>query len=75
MAGASEHKIKIKQEMKSFMRQATSLTETAPILKNHASPRSCATFLFELDDQSLTLMAFLYIVDLTGSETARDIAV
>lgn len=74
MVGASEHKIKIKQEMKSFMRQATSHTRTAPILKNHTSSRSRATFLFELDDQTLTLMAFSYIVDLTGSESARDIA-
>lgn len=75
MVGANEHQIKNEEEMKSLIDKAASFRKTAPTLKNDASSRSHAICRIRIEQQNNNVDGFLYMVDLAGSESARDVAV
>jgi len=75
MVGANEHQIKNKQEIKSLIDHANSFRRTAPTLKNDASSRSHAICRIRIRRPDTNTDGFLYMVDLAGSESARDVAV
>lgn len=75
MVGADEHQVCDEEEMKNLIEYATSFRRTAPTLKNDASSRSHAICRIRIRDPVADSDGLLYLIDLAGSESARDIAV
>ncbi|KAK3902481.1 kinesin-like protein Klp59C [Staphylotrichum tortipilum] len=77
MAGALEHRVSDKETFLSYIEAAASLRRTAPTLKNDSSSRSHAIcrIRFENPDLPAADDGLLYLIDLAGSEAARDKAV
>jgi len=74
MVGANEHQVHNKQEMSDLIEQAASFRRTAPTFKNDASSRSHAICRIRIKDPATNSDGLLYLIDLAGSEGARDVA-
>ncbi|KUJ07748.1 P-loop containing nucleoside triphosphate hydrolase protein [Mollisia scopiformis] len=74
LAGALEHLVEDRDEVMNLIERATSFRRTAPTLKNDASSRSHAICRIRIKDPSTDSEGLLYLIDLAGSEAARDIA-
>jgi kinesin family protein 2/24 len=74
MVGADECRVHDKEEMARLMEHATSFRRTAPTLKNDSSSRSHAICRIRIKDPATNSEGHLYMIDLAGSESARDIA-
>ncbi|KAF2822657.1 P-loop containing nucleoside triphosphate hydrolase protein [Ophiobolus disseminans] len=74
MVGVNEHKVHNKQEMADLIELATSFRRTAPTFKNDASSRSHAICRIRIQDPASNSDGLLYLIDLAGSESARDVA-
>jgi kinesin family protein 2/24 len=75
MVGVEEHKVSNRKEMTDLIEHATSFRRTAPTFKNDASSRSHAICRIRIRNPSTDSDGLLYLIDLAGSEGARDIAV
>lgn len=75
MVGADEYQVYDKEEMRDLVEHATSFRRTAPTLKNDASSRSHAICRIRIRDPATNSDGLLYLIDLAGSEGARDVAV
>ncbi|KAF2649453.1 P-loop containing nucleoside triphosphate hydrolase protein [Lophiostoma macrostomum CBS 122681] len=75
LVGAVEHQVFDVKDMKAQVDRATSFRRTAPTLKNPASSRSHAICRIRISDPVSHSDGFLYLIDLAGSEGARDVAV
>lgn len=75
LVGAKECLIQNKVEMIDLIQRAASLRLTLPTLKNDASSRSHAICRIRINNQAANSEGLLYLIDLTGSEAARDVAV
>lgn len=75
MVGAGEYQVHDNEEMKDLIEHATSFRRTAPTLKNDASSRSHAICRIRIKDPATNSDGLLYLIDLAGSEGARDVAV
>jgi kinesin family protein 2/24 len=74
MVGAAECLVQDKKEMSDLIDLATSFRRTAPTLKNDASSRSHAICRIRIRDPKTSTDGLLYLIDLAGSEGARDVA-
>ncbi|KAH8892806.1 P-loop containing nucleoside triphosphate hydrolase protein [Thozetella sp. PMI_491] len=75
-AGAKEHLVQDRRSVANLIERATSFRRTAPTLKNDASSRSHSICRIRIHDPSATCAdGLLYLIDLAGSEAARDVAV
>jgi len=74
MVGADEHQVHDKQDMSDLIEQAASFRRTAPTFKNDASSRSHAICRIRIRNPSTNSDGLLYLIDLAGSEGARDVA-
>ncbi|CAI6335446.1 unnamed protein product [Periconia digitata] len=74
MVGAKEYQVRNKEEMKILVEQATSFRRTASTFKNDASSRSHAICRIRIKDPATGTDGLLYLIDLAGSEGARDVA-
>ncbi|KAJ4291140.1 hypothetical protein N0V90_010338 [Kalmusia sp. IMI 367209] len=74
MVGADEHQVYNKEEMGNLIEHATSFRRTAPTFKNDASSRSHAICRIRIRNPATDSNGFLYLIDLAGSESARDVA-
>lgn len=74
LVGAEEHQIHDKDEMISLIHSATSFRQTASTFKNDASSRSHAICRIRIHNPATNSDGLLYLIDLAGSEGARDIA-
>ncbi|KAG7285052.1 hypothetical protein NEMBOFW57_009672 [Staphylotrichum longicolle] len=75
MAGALEHQVTDKETLLAYIEAAASLRRTAPTLKNDSSSRSHAICRLRFEDPdrpSADDDGLLYLIDLAGSEAARD---
>jgi len=75
MAGALEHQVTDKDALLGYIEAAASLRRTAPTLKNDSSSRSHAICRLRFEDPdrpSADDDGLLYLIDLAGSEAARD---
>jgi kinesin family protein 2/24 len=75
MVGADEYQVYNKDEMSDLIEHATSFRRTAPTFKNDASSRSHAICRIRIRDPATSSDGMLYLIDLAGSEGARDVAV
>ncbi|KAH7024664.1 P-loop containing nucleoside triphosphate hydrolase protein [Microdochium trichocladiopsis] len=91
LVGATEHTVTSKEEVLALVEQAASFRRSAPTFKNAASSRShaiCRIRIKQPQEQASQGNAednessgsakndgFLYLIDLAGSEAARDVAV
>jgi kinesin family protein 2/24 len=75
MVGAEEYQVYDKDEMAELIEQATSWRQTAATFKNDASSRSHAICRIRIRDPATNSDGLLYLIDLAGSEIARDVAV
>jgi kinesin family protein 2/24 len=75
MVGADEYQVHDKDEMRDLVEQATSFRRTASTFKNDASSRSHAICRIRIRDPATDSDGLLYLIDLAGSEGARDVAV
>jgi kinesin family protein 2/24 len=75
LAGAEEHQVHSRDEMTDLIERAASFRRTAPTLKNDASSRSHGICRIRVTNPSTGSDGLLYLIDLAGSEAARDIAV
>ncbi|KAJ4356070.1 uncharacterized protein N0V89_004097 [Didymosphaeria variabile] len=75
LVGAQENQVFNVDDMKAVVERATSLRRTAPTLKNPASSRSHAICRIRIRNTENGSDGLLYMVDLAGSEAARDVAV
>jgi kinesin family protein 2/24 len=75
IVGAGEHRVFDVDDMKTLVERATSFRCTAPTLKNPASSRSHAICRIRITNTATASHGFLYMIDLAGSESARDVAV
>ncbi|TVY21755.1 Diatom spindle kinesin-1 [Lachnellula arida] len=75
MVGAEEYKVHDKQRMRDLIEHATSFRKTASTLKNDASSRSHAICRIRISHPATNSDGLLYLIDLAGSEAARDVAV
>ncbi|RYP05351.1 hypothetical protein DL764_003844 [Monosporascus ibericus] len=75
LAGANEHLVQDRDEMMDLIERAASFRRTAPTLKNDASSRSHAICRIRIKNPSNDSDGLLYLIDLAGSEAARDVAV
>ena len=75
--GASEYQVQGRNEVVDVIERAASFRRTAPTLKNDASSRSHSICRIRIEDQSMDDSAdgLLYLIDLAGSEAARDVAI
>jgi kinesin family protein 2/24 len=73
MAGAKEHRVNTKDELMDLVEHAATFRRTASTVKNDASSRSHAVCRISIKDPSIELDGFLYLIDLAGSEVARDV--
>lgn len=74
MRGADEHRIHTKEDMKELMERATSFRRTESTFKNDTSSRSHAICRIRISDSATSSEGLLYLIDLAGSESARDMA-
>jgi len=74
MVGATEHRVNRLEEMEELIEQAGSYRRTAATLKNDASSRSHAICRIRIKNPVNPSEGLLYMVDLAGSESARDVA-
>jgi kinesin family protein 2/24 len=74
MAGALEHHITTKDALLGYIEAAASLRRTAPTLKNDSSSRSHAICRLRFENSAIPASqdGMLYLIDLAGSEAARD---
>lgn len=74
MAGALEHRVTDKDTLLEFIEAAASLRRTASTLKNDTSSRSHAICRLRFENPGLPEAddGLLYLIDLAGSEAARD---
>lgn len=74
MAGAFEHQITNKETLLEYIEAAASLRRTAPTLRNDESSRSHAICRIRIENPAMPSSpdGLLYMVDLAGSEAARD---
>ncbi|CAP61966.1 uncharacterized protein PODANS_5_1450 [Podospora anserina S mat+] len=74
LAGAQEHPLTSKADLLSLISTASSLRKTAPTLKNDSSSRSHAICRIRIENPSIPAAedGLLYLIDLAGSEAARD---
>ena len=75
MVGAEEYQVYDKERMGELIEHATSFRRTASTLKNDASSRSHAICRIRIRDPATYSDGLLYMIDLAGSEGARDVAV
>ncbi|KAK4150246.1 P-loop containing nucleoside triphosphate hydrolase protein [Chaetomidium leptoderma] len=77
MAGALEHQVTNKESLLDYIEAAASLRRTAPTMKNDSSSRSHAICRIRFENHALPSSkdGLLYMVDLAGSEAARDKAI
>ncbi|KAI1870176.1 hypothetical protein JX265_006346 [Neoarthrinium moseri] len=75
LAGAVEHIVKDEHDMMSLIMRAASFRRTAPTFKNDASSRSHAICRIRIYNPVTDSDGYLYLIDLAGSEAARDVAV
>lgn len=75
--GASEYRVQDIDEMMALIERAASFRRTAPTFKNDASSRSHSICRVRIEDPSAkdSPDGLLYLIDLAGSEAARDVAV
>jgi kinesin family protein 2/24 len=74
MVGAKEHQVLDKDQMSGLIERAASFRQTASTLKNDASSRSHAICRIRIKDLATSSDGLLYLIDLAGSEGARDVA-
>jgi kinesin family protein 2/24 len=72
LAGADEVLVRNKEEVNELIEQAASFRWTAPTLRNDASSRSHAICRFRIKNPADNSEGILYLIDLAGSEAARD---
>lgn len=75
MVGANEILVESKEKMKELIDHASNFRRTAPTLKNDASSRSHAICRMRIRDITNSSDGLLYLIDLAGSEGARDVSV
>ncbi|PQE13061.1 kinesin motor domain-containing protein [Rutstroemia sp. NJR-2017a BBW] len=75
LAGAEEHQVHNRDEMIELIERAASFRCTAPTFKNDASSRSHAICRIRVTNPTNGTDGLLYLIDLAGSEAARDIAI
>jgi kinesin family protein 2/24 len=74
MVGALEHHVKDTEEMKHLVEHANSFRRTESTLKNPASSRSHAICRIRIHNPTNNSDRLLCMIDLAGSEGARDVA-
>ncbi|KAK3293099.1 P-loop containing nucleoside triphosphate hydrolase protein [Chaetomium fimeti] len=74
MAGALEHHVTDKKTLLEYIDAAAALRSTTPTLRNNSSSRSHAICRFRFENPQLPSAkdGLLYLIDLAGSEAARD---
>lgn len=72
LAGADEHHVKSKEEVRTLIEQAASFRLSAPTLRNDASSRSHGICRLRIKNTADNSEGILYLIDLAGSEAARD---
>lgn len=74
MAGALEHQVTNKDTLLDYIEAAASLRKTTPTLRNDNSSRSHAICRLRFENPSMPASqdGLLYLIDLAGSEAARD---
>ncbi|KXJ86040.1 P-loop containing nucleoside triphosphate hydrolase protein [Microdochium bolleyi] len=75
LVGAAEVQVTSRAQVQGLVEQAASFRRSAPTLKNAASSRSHAICRIRIKQQQQQKDGFLYLIDLAGSEAARDVAV
>ena len=75
MLGAQEIKVSTANEMRDVVERASSFRRTAPTIKNPASSRSHAICRIRIKNLADNSEGLVYLIDLAGSEAARDVAV
>lgn len=75
LAGAHEYPVENREEVMDIIDRAASFRRTAPTLKNDASSRSHGICRLRIRDPGTGADGLLYLIDLAGSEAARDVAV
>lgn len=76
MIGAVEHEVTFAGELIQLIEQTTAFQKTAATEKNNESSRSHAVCRLRIENPSPDVLdyGYLYLIDLAGSEAARDIA-
>lgn len=76
LAGAVEHQVRCRDDMMELIEQAASFRRTAPTLKNDSSSRSHGICRIRITNPAAgpDSAGLLYLIDLAGSEAARDVA-
>ncbi|KAL4891908.1 P-loop containing nucleoside triphosphate hydrolase protein [Aspergillus ambiguus] len=75
LAGASEQLVQTRGELVDLLDRAASFRRTAPTVKNDASSRSHGICRLRVHNKSTRSDGLIYLIDLAGSEAARDVAV
>ncbi|RYP20475.1 hypothetical protein DL765_002774 [Monosporascus sp. GIB2] len=75
LAGANEYLVQDKDEVMDLIERAASFRRTAPTFKNDASSRSHGICRIRIKNPSTDSNGLLYLIDLAGSEAARDVVV
>lgn len=75
LAGAVEHLVETKDQAMQLIESAASFRRTESTWKNDSSSRSHGICRLRIVDPSTGSEGFLYLIDLAGSEAARDIAI
>jgi kinesin family protein 2/24 len=74
MVGALEHQVHNAEDMRALIERANSFRRTEATFKNPASSRSHAICRIRINNLSDGSDGLLYMIDLAGSEGARDVA-
>ncbi|KAH6647898.1 P-loop containing nucleoside triphosphate hydrolase protein [Truncatella angustata] len=74
MAGADEQLVQSRDQAMELIERAASFRQSASTFKNDASSRSHGICRIRIKNSSTGSEGFLYLIDLAGSEMARDIA-
>jgi kinesin family protein 2/24 len=75
LTGAFEHLVQSRDDFMALIERAASFRRTAPTLKNDASSRSHSICRIRIRNSLTNSEGILYLIDLAGSEAARDVAV
>lgn len=73
LKGAEEHAVHNVEDVRALLSRATSFRQTASTIKNSASSRSHAICRIRIRNISSDSDGLLYLIDLAGSEGARDV--
>ena len=73
LAGAHEHLVQDRDEVMELIERAASFRRTATTLRNGASSRSHAICRIRIHNPATNSDGLLYLIDLAGSEAARDV--